>query len=564
MYASVVSRLVLAATVSVMVLLAQCNVAGNTSVALNPGLRVWLDQPPNGASLPVGLFPLKAHARDSAGGGIERVVFLVNTIPLGTVSTDTTQPLVSAEFGWNPATPGEYRLQAQAFGRNGSALSEIVVVCVGPSCPEVGLPITPTPANATQQTGCKGTPVIASFAVSPSSVAAGGGVATLSWSTSNADIIEIAGIGPVSPSGSQGITIKGTITVTLYAMCGGKENMVEKSVTINVAGAPQVTCSGKPVITSFTALPTSITSGGTSTLNWVVTNADRVEMADTGQVGLSGSRAVSPRTNTTYTLIAYCGGKENYVDRSLSVTVTAVAPPTPTRTPTRPPAVSSSVSSSSAQPPPPKAGCSGTPNISSFNISSEVVTQGSQVTLSWGAVTNADSVSIDQGIGGVAAPGATTVTVNAPTTYTLTARCGGNVATRAVKVTINVPQPPADKVPPTISNIKPSASNLFYITGCGANSLTITASVSDSSGVGTVQLFYRYVPQKGSASGWIPVSMNSVGGNDYSASVPLGNDAYKALGGGNGQIEYYITASDKLGNSGSSGSSFVTISYCPG
>ncbi|MCX7840712.1 MAG: hypothetical protein N2559_14860 [Anaerolineae bacterium] len=56
--------------------------------------------------------------------------------------------------------------------------------------------------------------------------------------------------------------------------------------------------------------------------------------------------------------------------------------------------------------------------------------------MSWGAVTNAESAEIDNGIGGVPTPGTHTYTATSSRTFTLTARCGSNTATR--QVTVNV------------------------------------------------------------------------------------------------------------------------------
>ncbi len=99
----------------------------------------------------------------------------------------------------------------------------------------------------------------------------------------------------------------------------------------------------------------------------------------------------------------------------------------------------------------PSAACSGTPSIASFTASPITVTAGSAVNLSWGAVTNADSVEIDQGVGGVASPGNITVTPSATTVYTMTAHCGANTRTAQVTVTVNplvvVPGTPAMVAP---------------------------------------------------------------------------------------------------------------------
>lgn len=84
-----------------------------------------------------------------------------------------------------------------------------------------------------------------------------------------------------------------------------------------------------------------------------------------------------------------------------------------------------------------QAACSGTPTIASFIATPALITAGASATLSWGAVTNADSAEIDQGIGGISTPGAATVRPTSTTLYTLTAHCGS--ASVTAQVTILVP-----------------------------------------------------------------------------------------------------------------------------
>ncbi len=87
-------------------------------------------------------------------------------------------------------------------------------------------------------------------------------------------------------------------------------------------------------------------------------------------------------------------------------------------------------------PAPQTGGCVGTPNIASFTASATTISPGGSATLSWSAVTNADAVEIDQGIGGVETPGSRTVSPPSTTTYTLTARCGATIATRQVTIVV--------------------------------------------------------------------------------------------------------------------------------
>ncbi len=90
-------------------------------------------------------------------------------------------------------------------------------------------------------------------------------------------------------------------------------------------------------------------------------------------------------------------------------------------------------------PPPPNqpSGCSGSPSISSFTSNDYDILKNGSATLSWGEVTNADSVEIDQGIGGVGTPGSATVSPASTTTYTMTAHCGSNTATKQVTIQVS-------------------------------------------------------------------------------------------------------------------------------
>ncbi|MDP2949553.1 MAG: hypothetical protein Q8P22_08445 [Chloroflexota bacterium] len=95
------------------------------------------------------------------------------------------------------------------------------------------------------------------------------------------------------------------------------------------------------------------------------------------------------------------------------------------------------------------AACPGPPVLSSFTANPSTVTAGEWTTLSWGAVTNATSVVIDQGIGSVQAPGSVVVAVATTTTLTMTASgCGGTTTLQAT-VTVNPPPPtPTPTLPP--------------------------------------------------------------------------------------------------------------------
>lgn len=90
--------------------------------------------------------------------------------------------------------------------------------------------------------------------------------------------------------------------------------------------APPV-CPGPPVIPSFTANPSTINAGQSSTLSWgLVTNANAVYLEGDG-VATPGSATAKPTTTKTYTLRAVgCGGTTS---RQVTVTVNQAPPAQP-------------------------------------------------------------------------------------------------------------------------------------------------------------------------------------------------------------------------------------------
>ena len=91
----------------------------------------------------------------------------------------------------------------------------------------------------------------------------------------------------------------------------------------------------KPVINSFTAEPSRIERGQSSTLRWSISNAtDMTIDQGIGAVQSQGQRSVSPSNTTTYTLVANGPGGSD--TRSVTVTISTPPPPPPpvTRNPT--------------------------------------------------------------------------------------------------------------------------------------------------------------------------------------------------------------------------------------
>jgi hypothetical protein len=170
-------------------------------------------------------------------------------------------------------------------------------------------------------------------------------------------------------------------------------------------GSPSHATGSTPTITSFAASPTTIKSGGSSTLSWATTNATAVAISPGGftSSAASGSTTVSPTATTTYTLTATNFGST--LTPSLSVTVTVNA-------------------------------AQSAPTISSFTASPSTINSGSSSTLSW-STSGATSIAITPGtFTSTNASGSTSVSPTATTTYTLTATNSSGSTTSTAKVTV--------------------------------------------------------------------------------------------------------------------------------
>ena len=83
-----------------------------------------------------------------------------------------------------------------------------------------------------------------------------------------------------------------------------------------------------PVINSFTAEPTTVEAGQSSTLRWSITGATDMNIdRGVGAVQSSGMRQVFPRASTSYTLTAR--GPGGMDSRSVTVEVSSAPPPPP-------------------------------------------------------------------------------------------------------------------------------------------------------------------------------------------------------------------------------------------
>jgi hypothetical protein len=158
-------------------------------------------------------------------------------------------------------------------------------------------------------------PVIASFAATPASVVSGGS-STLAWSVTGATSISIDnGVGTVTGT-SVTVTPTATTTYTLTATNAGGPATATATVTVTPAPAP--------VIVSFTATPSTIARGASSTLAWTVTGATTLSI-DNGIGTVTGtSVVVTPATTTIYTLMATNAGGPATSTATITIPATSI------------------------------------------------------------------------------------------------------------------------------------------------------------------------------------------------------------------------------------------------
>jgi hypothetical protein len=273
-----------------------------------------------------------------------------------------------------------------------------------------------------------------SFTASPTTISAGGS-STLSWNTGGTSVTIDNGIGARAATGSTSVspTVTTTYTLTVNGTADGTPRTGTATVTVGQAPPPA------PTIPTFTASPTAINLGSASTLTWTTTNATSVSIDNgVGSQAVNGSVNVSPSANTTYTLTATGAG--GTVTKQVTVTINA-----PTAT---------------------------------FAAAPTTITLGSSTTLTW-STTNATSVSIDNNVGTVTTSGQKVVSPTSTTTYTLTATGPGGVITRQVTVTVNASGPGITFTASPDAIAFGSSSTLTWST-------TNATSVSIDNGIGNV------------------------------------------------------------------------------
>mgnify|MGYP001059525042 CR=1 FL=1 len=369
-----------------------------------------------------------------------------------------------------------------------------VTIALRPLLGGLGLPLPPmalptpittaqSPVPAANETPVR-PPSLEEWSLSPAEVAAGGSV-NLRWRVVGADSVKLQPFGSVEDSGELQDIPGNTKSYTLIASNPG--GVVEKSlevvVTTPVPGAP---------VASLQVAPSQVVHGAVTEvqLSWQTSAADTVTIEPgLGPVGLQGERNVPvPSQNTTYTLVARGPGGDTTASAQLTVEEARCrvasqelnlrsGPGTdyePLQQMTQgtdleplayyaggspePGWIEVRVQGSNARgwvrardeyatcnldrillPAPGSIPPLPPPAISSFRFNPGTIEAGSCTQLEWGAVSHANQVSIDHGIGQVGASGSHKVCPDETTTYTLTAAGPGGTTTGSATCTVKAP-----------------------------------------------------------------------------------------------------------------------------
>ncbi|HTT63992.1 MAG TPA: OmpA family protein [Bryobacteraceae bacterium] len=287
------------------------------------------------------------------------------------------------------------------------------------------------------------------------------------------------------------VPISGANTATAtFTAAGSTSYGFRLTVTDQVTGltgtaTTSVTTQKALQVVRFSATPSQIAAGQSSTLAWNVPEATSVNISGVGSgLNPAGTTTVKPAQTTTYTLTATGQGGQTI---TASVTVT--------------------VGSSN-------------PAIIRFAASSYNITPGQNTLLSW-TTRGAATVSIDNGVGSVATNGSVSVSPATTTTYTLTATGadGATKVTAAVTITVGnaaVPAIVSFTASPTVINTPGSSVSLCWNV-TNAQTITIMPSpgtVTGASGCVTVN--------PTTTTTYTLTATNAVGPNQAVVTVSLG------------------------------------------
>ncbi len=327
-----------------------------------------------------------------------------------------------------------------------------------------------------------------------------GGTATFTWTTTNADTVTLTSFGSVA--------LNGTAT-TAPLTSGGTYELVAtgNGKTVSCTAAVVVETIPAPSCDSFTASPSTIMVGSSSTLMWESTNAATAFINNgIGAVAVDGSVVVTPLASLTYQLTLI--GVDDKVT-TCSVPVTVTEDPVPV--------------------------CelfTATPN--------SLPVGGGAVALNW-KVLNAETASISPLVGAVSLIGSQSVNVTQSTTFTLTAIDGNGD-----EVSCTAPVAVADPAPvlTCAANVSFSASDTSIDRGDNTT-LTWSTTDVDTVSISTINATALSGSQSVSPTSDITYVLTATRGSE-SVNCPLSIDVSSG-GGGGGSVSprCEMTISDK-------------------
>lgn len=243
-------------------------------------------------------------------------------------------------------------------------------------------------------------PTCVAFTSNKNSVPYGGGTVNLTWKTKNVNQASISGVGDVPANGSRNVVVNKDTTFTLTL----KHNKLTKTCTTTVKVEDKPVEKPKARCDAFYANKDNVPYGGGDVkLSWNTTNATSVSISGIGNVSADGSKTVFVKNNTTYTLTAKGAGGNGVCSETITV---------------------------GDKPQEEDFSCD------YFEADPDEVDEDEKFTLRWGT-TNADSVSINNGIGSVSDDGSIRLSVDSDTTYTLTAKRGSKEVTCKASVDVD-------------------------------------------------------------------------------------------------------------------------------
>jgi len=321
---------------------------------------------------------------------------------------------------------------------------------------------------------------------------------TFQWTQTAGPQITLTGATTSKPTFSAGTGQTYNFLLTVKDDHGGQG---QASVHISTAAA------NRAQILSFIATPTQIIAGQAVTLTWKTLNADTANIAGIGNVAVNSSLTVSPTQTTTYSLTA----RNNVNDENATVTVIV-------------------------------ASATGGVQISGCSANPTNITAGQSSTISWNSV-NADSVSIDQGVGSVTKTGSISVNPTQTTTYIVTALGAGASASCSVTVTVGaLPVIASFTATPTSINAGQSSTLQWSVQN--------STSVSISS-IGTVAASGTNSVTPAATTTYTLTATNAAGSVTKTATVTVGNSG-PVIVFSSGDLQYTTTRDVRLDASGSS------------